>query len=89
MPALIFANTLFRLRTSIDRLRRVMGSGRKGVQTESSVDARNTRFPFPPAVNGHLHREKESIVIDRNAVVMAARRYVRHGLEPSPSVADA
>lgn len=36
MPALIFANTIFRLRTVVGRPWRVMGSGGKGVQTESS-----------------------------------------------------
>lgn len=25
---------------------------------KAPVDARNTRFPFPSAANGHLHREK-------------------------------
>jgi len=81
MSALISANTIFRLRTAIDRSRRVMGLGGKGVQMESSciISVRNTRFPFPTTANGHLHRELGSGVIDKNAVVMAAVR-----LKPTP-----
>jgi len=78
MSALIFANTIFRLRTAVDRM---MGLGGKGVQMESSciIGVRNTRFPFPSTANGHLHREMGSGVIDKNAVVMAAVR-----LKPAP-----
>lgn len=57
-----------------------MGSRGKGVQTASSVDARSTRFPFPSAANGHLHREKGSLVIDKNTVVTAAVRGLKQPL---------
>lgn len=50
MPPLIFANTICRLRTAVDRSRRVMGSGGgKGVQTESR---RREKYEVSVSVGG-------------------------------------